>query len=184
MRLQPDSLSLMILPTNDIIEDFFKDARDMTNHDYDYAEIVKDIFDVMTFLPTMPTRLNNACILIVNLFTQAGAPEDGQILSTAFGTLARRVFEILKYSEVWDTSGVLRIKYHSEIKNDWVVSVDNGHVMRGMEYSILEDTSFPNAQWSSIPKINASTLTLPAPNTLTPHSPSLWIQNHDSSKNT
>ncbi len=127
---------LMILPTEDILADFLVDVRTMTNHDYDMAEITKDIFKAMEFRPNVDDAIITACDTIIRLFDMSNSIDDGKILAGGFANMAKSMKEVLAKADAWDSSGLLRVKYHSAIANDWVVKVVDDDTLKFNRWAV------------------------------------------------
>lgn len=115
---------LIILPTAPAIDNFKKNVQYMTNHDYDYGEIIKDVFEHLAYFPDIKDAVAKSCEIIVSNFDRAGARDDGIVLSNAIGTLTNDIFGIFTEIKAWDSSGLLGFHYCCDIDDDWVVKLN------------------------------------------------------------
>jgi hypothetical protein len=153
---------LIILPTEYAMAEFRADVRHMTNHDYDVGEIIKDVFQVLSYFPDSLTEIEKACNRIVTSYDRAGAHDDGVVLASGFGKLASKIRQMLIEGMAWDSSGVLRTHYKAEFGENWILSLDpcshnpKPPSIEGNVFRATVDVPTPPETWGIIqwPKLN------------------------------
>lgn len=107
----------IILPTTDMVSDWFKATSRMTVADYDFGEVINMVFTCCSV--TDDYEFINRLEKTITLLTSGRELDDKVIFSKAFTALCNGVRFLLKSANLY--ADYLTVKYKTQIVDDWVV---------------------------------------------------------------